>query len=109
MVALHMTDILISDPALGTRLHCPFLLPLHLLHQPSTIPQLPRHWKPTFRPTQTTHIFKMGFDEMLKEGEQALDGQTSADQQAASGQSGGHESMEDTMVDSGKNSVRNQL
>jgi hypothetical protein len=51
----------------------------------------------------------MGFDDMLKEGEQALDGQTSADQQAASGQSGGHESMEDTAVDSGKNSVRNQL
>ena len=49
----------------------------------------------------------MGLDDMLKEGEQALDGQTSADQQAASGQSGGHESMEDTVVDSGKNSVRN--
>jgi len=36
---------------------------------------------------------------MLKEGEQALDGQTSADQQAASGNAGGHESMEDTAVD----------
>jgi hypothetical protein len=46
----------------------------------------------------------MGFDDMIKEGEQALDGQTSADQQAANQQTGGHESMEDTMVDSGKNS-----
>jgi len=37
---------------------------------------------------------------MLKEGEQAVDGQTSADQQVANQQSGGHESMEDTAVDS---------
>ena len=44
----------------------------------------------------------MGLDDMLKEGEQALDGQTSADQQAANQTTGGHESMEDTAVDSGK-------
>lgn len=44
----------------------------------------------------------MGFDDMLKEGEQALDGQTSADQQAANQKTGGHESMEDTAVDTGK-------
>jgi hypothetical protein len=44
----------------------------------------------------------MGLDDMLKDGEQALDGQTSADQQASNQQTGGHESMEDTAVDSGK-------
>jgi hypothetical protein len=43
----------------------------------------------------------MGFDDMLKEGEQAIDGQTSANQQAASGKAGGHDSMEDTAVDTG--------
>ena len=42
---------------------------------------------------------------MLKEGEQAVDGQTSADQQVANQQSGGHESMEDTAVDSGKRAL----
>jgi hypothetical protein len=44
----------------------------------------------------------MGFDSLLKEGENAIDGQTSANQQAASGAAGGHASMEDTAVDSGK-------
>jgi len=46
----------------------------------------------------------MGLDDLLKEGENAIDGQTSADQQAASGAQGGHESMEDTAIDSGKTS-----
>lgn len=52
---------------------------------------------------QTTPVIfqNMGFDEMLKEGEQALDGQTASNQQAASGKAGGQQSMEDTMVDTG--------
>jgi hypothetical protein len=45
----------------------------------------------------------MGFEEMIQEGEQALSGQTSADQQAANQKTGGNMSMEDTMVDSGEN------
>jgi hypothetical protein len=45
----------------------------------------------------------MGFEDDIKEGEQAMDGQTSSDQQAQNQQSGsGNESMEDTAVDSGK-------
>jgi hypothetical protein len=47
----------------------------------------------------------MGLDDMLKEGEQAVDGQTSADQQVANQQAGGHESMEDTAVDSGRRAL----
>jgi len=43
----------------------------------------------------------MGFEDMLKEGENAMDGQTSSDQQAQNQQSGsGNESKEDTLVDS---------
>lgn len=47
----------------------------------------------------------MGLDDMLKEGEQAVDGQTSADQQVANQKAGGHESMEDTAVDSGRRAL----
>jgi len=42
----------------------------------------------------------MGFDDLLKEGEQSLDGQTAADQQVANQQAGGHDSVEDTAIDS---------
>lgn len=51
---------------------------------------------------QQTRQTNMGFEDMIKEGEQALDGQTAAGQQAANAQTGGHESIEDTLVDSGK-------
>jgi hypothetical protein len=47
----------------------------------------------------------MGLDDLLKEGEGAVDGQTSADQQVANQQAGGHESVEDTAVDSGKRAL----
>lgn len=44
----------------------------------------------------------MGLEDMLKEGEGAIDGQDSSNQQAQNQQSGsGNESKEDTMVDSG--------
>lgn len=44
----------------------------------------------------------MGLEDMLKEGESAVDGQSSSNQQAQNQQSGsGNESKEDTMVDSG--------
>jgi hypothetical protein len=44
----------------------------------------------------------MGFEDMIKEGEQALDGQTASAQQTSNAAQGGHQSMEDTIVDSGK-------
>ena len=45
----------------------------------------------------------MGFEDMIKDGEQALDGQTSADQVAANQASGkGNDATFDTLVDSGK-------
>jgi hypothetical protein len=43
----------------------------------------------------------MGFDELLKEGEQALNGQTAANEQTANQTSGsGNMATEDTIVDS---------
>lgn len=51
----------------------------------------------------------MGLEDLLKKGENAVDGQTAADQQAQSGAKGGHESMEDTVVDSGKNLLSSSL
>jgi hypothetical protein len=45
----------------------------------------------------------MGLEDLIKEGEQALDGQNASNQQAQNQQSGsGNESKEDTMIDSGK-------
>ena len=44
----------------------------------------------------------MGLEDLMKEGEQALDGQDSSNQQVQSEQSGGNESRNDTMLDSGK-------
>lgn len=49
----------------------------------------------------------MGLDDFVKEAEQAVDGQSSADQVAANQATGkGHDAMEDTMVDSGRSSLR---
>jgi hypothetical protein len=45
----------------------------------------------------------MGLEDLIKEGEQAMDGQDASNQQAQNQQSGsGNESKEDTMIDSGK-------
>jgi hypothetical protein len=44
----------------------------------------------------------MGLEDLIKEGEQAMDGQDSSNQQAQNQQSGsGNDAKEDTMIDSG--------
>jgi hypothetical protein len=45
----------------------------------------------------------MGLEDLIKEGEQAMDGQDASNQQAQNQQSGsGNDAKEDTMIDSGK-------
>lgn len=51
----------------------------------------------------------MGLEDLVKEGESLADGQDSSNQQVQSEQSGGNESRNDTMLDSGKFSLTVQL